>query len=447
LTFKVTGDNWHRDGSGQTTDIDWDDLEVKRTKDIYVTETKVAKCLLMTFIERHSSWYRLKKSFAWLLRVKKTLQDRVLARSQGQPAVVPDKLRPLDVSELRQAEVEIIKLVQLEVFHEEIEALSKDGNSVDKSSKIADLCPHLAKNSTLCVGGRLKNSSLDNLHKHPMLLPKSHHVVSLLVHYYHILTGHSGRVQVLSHVRKKFWIINGMSAVRAELKCFECKRRKAQPMSQIMADLPSDRVTPDNPAFWFTGVDYFGPFEVKRGRSLEKRYGCIFTCMASRAIHIEIAHSLDTDSFINALFRFISRRGNPDTVRSDNGTNFVGAERELRESIKNWNQNQIADELRQREINWLFQPPLASHMSGVWERMIQSVREVLAAVAKMQTFSDEGLLTWMCQVEAIVNSRPITPVSDDPRDAEALTPNHLLLCRPNLMLPPGVFVQKDLYCR
>lgn len=104
-----------------------------------------------------------------------------------------------------------------------------------------------------------------------------------------------------------------------------------------MADLPQDRVSPDEASFTRVGVDYFGPFEVKRGRSTLKRYGVLFTCLSIRAIHVEVASSLDTDSFINALRRFTARRGQVSEMRSDNGTNFVGAERELREAMEGWN--------------------------------------------------------------------------------------------------------------
>ena len=154
---------------------------------------------------------------------------------------------------------------------------------------------------------------------------------------------------------------------------------------------------------------------------------------------------MDMDSFIHAFQRFISRRGQPVEMRSDNGSNLVGAQRELRQSIEEWNQSRIHDILRQKEISWKFNPPYASHMGGIWERQIRTVRRILLALLKQQTLDDEGLATLMCQVEAVVNSRPITVVSSDSRDPEPLTPNHLLLLRSGAKLPPGVFVQADLY--
>lgn len=134
----------------------------------------------------------------------------------------------------------------------------------------------------------------------------------------------------------------------------------------------------------------------------------IFTCLTLRAVHIEVANSLDTESFINALWRFIARRGKPEEIRSDNGGNFVRGERELREALKEWNQSQIHDFLLQRNIKWTFNPPTGSHHRGEWERCIRTVRKVMKALMKELVLDDEGLNTLMCEVEAIVNGRPIT---------------------------------------
>ena len=214
-----------------------------------------------------------------------------------------------------------------------------------------------------------------------------------------------------------------------------------------MASLPQDRVSPSEPPFSHVGVDCFGPFNVRRGRGTAKRYCVLFTCLSIRAIHIEVVHSLDTDSFINALRRFIARRGQPLHMRSDNGGNFVKGEKELREAIREWNQLKIHEFLLAKGIKWTFNPPAGSHHGGVWERCIRSVRKVMAALVKEQTLDDEGLLTLTCEVEAIVNGRPITKVSDDPRHPEALTPNHLLLLRSGPALPPGLFTKIDSYSR
>lgn len=145
----------------------------------------------------------------------------------------------------------------------------------------------------------------------------------LILRHIHEQTGHGGRNYSLSKLRERYWITHANAAARKLLSsCVFCKRHRAKLCEQKMADLPKERTTPDLPPFTNVGVDYFGPFEVKQGRSNVKRYGVVFTCMASRAVHLEVAHSLDTDSCISAIRRFICRRGRVSHFRSDNGTNF-----------------------------------------------------------------------------------------------------------------------------
>ena len=229
--------------------------------------------------------------------------------------------------------------------------------------------------------------------------------------------------------------------------CFACRRRSARPATQRMADLPSCRLKDDNPPFTFIGVDLFGPILVRQGRSDLKRYGCIFTCLTVRAVHLEMMNGLDTDSFMNAFQRFISRRGKPREIWCDNGTNFVGAERELRRSLKAWNSHAIHEFLLQRDIEWQFNPPRASHMGGVWERMIRSVRKVLSHLVKQQRINDECLTTFLCAIKTVINGRPLTQVSDDPSDLKAISPNYLLIPGSPCQLPSGLFWKEDGYAR
>ena len=258
------------------------------------------------------------------------------------------------------AELEILRNVQQFNFPDELELLSKseNGTQVKKSSSLRSLDPILV-NGVLRVGGRLSLASTAFEAKHQIILPKKDHVTNLVVEYYHQISGHSGREYVISLAREKFWIVNASSVVRKVLsKCFSCRRRQGPFCEQKMADLPVDRVTPGQPPFTSVGIDCFGPLQVRRGRSLVKRYGVIFTCLSIRAVHIEVAHSLETDSFLMALRRFIARRGQVKEIRSDNGTNFTGGERELRESINAWNLNKIHEALLQKGIKWNFNPPL-----------------------------------------------------------------------------------------
>lgn len=253
---------------------------------------------------------------------------------------------------------------------------------------------------------------------------------------------------MLASIRQTFWIVKGLVAVRRVLRnCFSCRRRNATAGEQRMADLPSERLIPDQPPFTFVGVDYFGPVLVKHKLSYVKRYGCIFTCLTTRAIHIEIAHSLDTDSFISAMRRFIARRGRPQVVRSDNGTNFHAGEREIRVVLDGWNQQWIHKYASQQEIKWIFNPPAAAHMGGVWERLVRSVKKILSVLLSEQVVGDESLLTVVAEAESILNSRPSTQNPDDPTDAEPLTPNHLLMLKSNQAMPPCSFSKQYQYSR
>ena len=190
-----------------------------------------------------------------------------------------------------------------------------------------------------------------------------------------------------------------------------------------MADLPRERHDKHVFPFTHTGVDYFGPFEIKFLRRTLKRWCCIFTCMTTRAVHIEVAQSLDTESCLAAVTRFIARRGYPSTIISNNGTNFVGVANELKSFMKEWNKDKIESDLAQKKIVWKFNP----HFGGIWERLVQSCKKVMIAILDNRSLTDEVLSTTMCLVEQTLNARPLTAVSDDPEDLTALTPNHFLL--------------------
>lgn len=146
-----------------------------------------------------------------------------------------------------------------------------------------------------------------------------------------------------------------------------------------------------------------------------------------RAILLEILTSLETDAFLNAVTGFSTCRGLPEHMRSDNGTNMVCADKELQAAVKRWeNDKHIQNTFLKKQIDWVFNPPTASHIGGIWERQIRTVRKVLRAIIGSQVLDDELLHTLFCEAETVVNGRPITAVLDDPNDMEALTHSHLL---------------------
>ena len=383
------------------------DPEVKRESTSCAMVVDSAVTTTDRVLQGFSSWQKLIKFVAWMLRYRNNLRRAACDRNKSDPikAKVKGTLKPICVDEMKEAELSIVKYVQEKCFAEEIQALRKSPTSgeqmtdvptvsqktstVKKASRVCQLDPVLV-DGVMRVGGCLCRSSLPEEARHQMILPQDHHITELIIRHYHFLSGHSGKEYVLSLLRGKLWVINASSRVSKMLaSCFDCRRRQAPVMEQKMADLPEDRVTPDLPPFSHVGVDFFGPFLVEQARSQVKRYGCIFTCLTVRAVHIEIAHSLDTDSFIDTFCRFVARRGRPVLIRSDNGTNLVSGEKEIRNSIAQWNKQQIHEVLLQQDVKWIFDPPAGSHHGGIWEQCIRTTRKVLAALLKEQLLKDE----------------------------------------------------------
>lgn len=398
--------------------------------------TTVKEDVFSRFVNHYSNWFKLSRATAVLRRFIKFLKTKEKNHA---------KLSTTEITDAGQA---IVRYVQKREFSSEINAL-KVGQPISKNSSIFSLDPYLnSKSDLLCVGGRLRRSKcIEEEAKHPALLPNKHKVSQLIIEDNHRKLGHAGRSHVLASVRSRYWITKGNSAVRSVLnKCVLCRKTNGKVNEQKMADLPEERVNPA-PPFTVTGVDVFGPFQVKDGRKSVKRYGVLFTCLTTRAIHLETVNSLETDSFIQSLRRFIARRGNVKILRSDNGTNFVGANRELKKCLAEMD-DEVYTYLLKHEIDWIFNPPGASTMGGVWERQIRTVRKVLASLLTENVgyLDDETLRTLFCEIEAIVNSRPLTTVSSD--DMNPLTPNHALGIECGIIVPPpGNFQRDDIYMR
>ncbi|XP_064650125.1 uncharacterized protein LOC135501515 [Lineus longissimus] len=413
-----------------------EDPEIRKESKSAVNATIVDSTPLASLFERVSRWPVIKGAVARMLkwRTTQTGEDR-----QADPTV----------NDLEEAERKIIQHEQKSFFSDEINAIEK-GIELRRSSLIQNLDP-LMEDGILRVESRLSRApALSYQQKHPILIPKQSLIATRIIERIHRDVGHLGRGAVLTNLRERYWIPGAISLIKQFIaKCVICRRYRAKALEQKMANLPIDRVIGEEPPFTRIGMDYFGPFEVMGGRSVYKRYGVVFTCFAIRAVHIELAHTLDTSSCIQAIRRFMARRGAPKVIRSDNGTNLVGAKRELQDSIKCWNNDRIATWLLQKGVTWEFNPPAASHFGGAWERQIRTIRKILFSLLQEQVIKvdDEGLTTLFCEVENIINSRPLTQTSEDPSDLRPLTPNTLLTMRCEANLPPGLFDRKACYAK
>lgn len=431
-----------------------DDPEVK-TSHCFQAETKNSVRTFETDrLNRFSDWHKAKNAVAVCLKYKSILLNRV--RKNIEPVQ-----SHITVENLKEAETEIIRALQYEVFKEEIKTLRKiqDKKTLDtflgKSNPLYPLDPIIDVNDLLRIGGRIKRGLFHSSVKHPVILPKDHHLTQLVIRHFHERTAHQGRGITLNEIRANgFWIIGGCTAVSKYIfKCVMCRKLRSSTQEPKMADLPKDRLEA-TPPFCYCGVDYFGPWHIKESRKEVKRYGVLFTCLTSRAIHLETANSLDTSSFINILRRFICIRGPIRHLRSDRGTNFIGAETELRKCLEERNENAIKCFLSGEGCDYfpfVKNFPSSSHMGGVWESQIRTVRNVLAGLLKQNgsQLDDESLRTLMAEAAAIVNSRPLTTNDiNDPDSLEPLTPNHLLTMKSKIILPPpGNFQRADLYSR
>ncbi|XP_055858986.1 uncharacterized protein LOC129921264 [Episyrphus balteatus] len=305
---------------------------------------------------------------------------------------------------------------------------------VSKQSKLAKLSPFMDDKGIMRVGGRLENANLPYSQKHPVILPSSNFLTSLIVHDVHMKTLHGGQQLMMATLRSEYWILRLKSTTKQCIhKCLRCYRFNATRMQQQMGNLPTLRVTQAQP-FQTTGVDYAGPVQLKawKGRcsKVTKAYIAIFVCFCTKAVHLELVSDYTTSAFLAAFKRFTARRGICSNLYSDCGTNFKGAangmEFEKTFMPKQWTED-IGRFLLDNGTHWHFNPPAAPHFGGLWEAGVKSMKYHLKRVIGHYTLTFEEYGTVLTQVEACLNSRPLCPINEDPDDLSILTPGHFLI--------------------
>jgi len=442
-------------GKSQTQEEHFDLIDPEKDTElraeIIFCATSLSKGKLGTArFERFSSWSCLIKAIAKLQHIAKSF--KVTAESTCHGWHNCDKHNTEE--QLQQAKTTIISAVQREVYADDIRCVER-GESIHKRSPLGKLSPFIDNKAVFRVGGRLTKAQLSTNETHPMLIPSKHHITRLIIRHFHAQVRHQGRHFTEGAIRAAgFWLVGGKRAISSDIfNCVTCRRLRGKREEQIMSDLPEDRMRTD-PPFTSVGLDVFGPWAVavrktRGGEAKAKRWAVIFTCMSTRAIHIEIIESMDTSSFINALRRFFAIRGTVKLLRSDCGTNFVSACRELQIDKRGCHDNKINAYLEDSGCQWQFNPPHASHMAGSWERMIGVSRRILDAILLQHgnaKLTHEVLVTFMSEVTAIVNARPLTTVSTDPEHPEILSPAMLLTQKVGTPpVPPGQFDNHDLF--
>ena len=383
-----------------STTVEADSNSVQRK--IEDNENEILDHLLKTC----SSFSKVRKILAYVLRFIENTKTKIANREA------------ISVGELKHSENLLFKWTQRKI----------DPNTIDEK-----LVAQENEDGILKAHGRLENiRSLPKEMRNPIILPRNHQLVNVLLLHLHEKRGHCGYKSLMYESRKRFWIIGLRSAAKFLTgKCVTCRKLRKQPLEQLMGQVPSLRVAVGFPAFANTALDMFGPLQIKLNRkTLKEAQAIIFTCMTTRAIHLELVTNRGSDAFLMAFRRFACTRGHPQVCWSDCGTNFVGAQAYLKEIMQKQDIPKIQSILLEDfacDFRWEWNVPRASHQNGVVESLIKSVRQALDATCKVHAYTEEQWRTFLAEITYMINDRPLYPSSSDIFESPPITPNDLLL--------------------
>lgn len=353
-------------------------------------------------------------------------------------------------SEYAKAQLLLFKKIQLEAFPNEVNELSKslDGSAVklDSKSSLLSLSPFMSDDGVIRMSSRAQKARTSYAARNPPILPSKHELVSTLIQHIHEQNFHFAEDTTIADLREIAWIIDIRTAVRrVKSKCQECKNQRAKPEMPKMGQLPAPRLDFNVKPFTHTGIDAFGPFELKYGRGKVKRYGLIFTCLTFRAVHLEMLNDMTTDLCIMAIRSFLSNRGQSAHFYSDNGKNFVGAHNTLNKDLADMKEEFGEAISRTFHIQWHFIPAYSPWFGGAWERLIKTIKSCFDYLLLDTTPSEHVFRNALVEAQQLMNRRPLTHLPIDHEDAPPLTPNTVLFgdVDQQKAWPVGVFTDAD----
>ena len=398
-----------------------------KTPIVVLQSTVVEDNVLTEKLNKFSTFGKLQRVMAYMLRFLFNCRHK------------EKRIGSLSVEELNTSLMTCVRLYQLVDFKEDIHSLSK---AKMVSNRLRKLNPFLDKQQLLRVGGRLINSDLPEAEKHPLLLSKQSNLSRLLCVHFHKMLLHAGPRTTRAIIQKKFWIISAHSLLRKIIfNCKNCHRWHAKPLQPTMGALPPSRVQLSR-CFASTTLDIGGPFNTKesnrRKSVMHKSYFCVFVCEATKAVHLEALTDLSTSCFLAAFDRFSSRRSLPCQLRSDNGKNFIGASRVLKECQQFFEDHheEIFTALASRQVKWCFNPAYGPHFGGLHESAVKSTKNLLKKQVGEYVFTFEEFSTVLTRIEAVLNSRPLSFVTSDPQEGiHFLSPGHFLVGGPLISSP------------
>ncbi|XP_059217400.1 uncharacterized protein LOC131994647 [Stomoxys calcitrans] len=385
-------------------------------------------------LERFSRWDKAIRVMAYAMRFYRNVR-KGYRQGKGYAS------REISNPEFTETKNILIRMTQRIFYTAEYSSLEHN-RQIPKRSTLYTLNPILDPNGLIRANGRIANAALPYNERHPIILPVASNYCKLFVRFIHDFLLHAEHNLMMRTIREEYYVARLRSAIKKCIRnCKTCTLYKQKVRNQIMAALPTERSSFSLP-FSYTGLDFAGPFSIKtsslRQAPYQKGYVCVFVCFSTKAIHLELCSSLSAESFLAAFARFVGRRGLPQKIMSDNGTNFVGAERKLRceydEFIRLAAQD-VSNKYTPQGVHWTFIPPNAPHMGGLWEAGVKSFKMHFKKVTQNQKYTFEEFATLLVRIESVLNSRPLSPITDNSSELLALTPGHFLRGAPLVAVP------------